>query len=63
MFFKSFLFILGRQVCVTCLNEEFANTKIFPCQHICLCGDCVQNLQQNFCPLCRSPIEKIIIYI
>lgn len=39
--------------CVVCLDAE-ATHVVVPCGHICLCGDCTQNLPH--CPLCRTAV-------
>ena len=39
--------------CVVCLDAE-ATHVVVPCGHICLCGDCTQNLPH--CPLCRTVV-------
>lgn len=46
------------QVCVIC-NDNTINHMVMPCAHICLCGDCVANVNK-LCPICRGPAESII---
>ncbi|KAI0559560.1 Zinc finger C3HC4 type [Gracilaria domingensis] len=50
--------------CVVCLTEP-STTAVQPCKHLCLCDDCariltleVESLQK--CPVCRSPIGKLL---
>jgi recombinational DNA repair protein RecR len=34
------------------------DTLIFPCKHICMCGNCAAlNSKDNICPICRVPIR------
>jgi len=44
--------------CVVC-QEEARDQLLEPCGHVCLCGDCTQDLMQDGglpfkCPVCRS---------
>ena len=40
--------------CPVCLEKA---TLILGCRH-CVCGDCLQKLLDNFCPVCRLYIDK-----
>jgi len=39
--------------CCTCLNT-IASHIFVPCGHLCICSDCVQQLEDRKCPLCRN---------
>ncbi|KAK4802746.1 hypothetical protein SAY86_000949 [Trapa natans] len=47
--------------CIICLTEP-SDTVVFPCRHMCLCGECAQELRfrANNCPICRETIEQFI---
>ncbi|BAT87423.1 hypothetical protein LR48_Vigan09g212000 [Vigna angularis] len=49
------------KVCVICITEP-KDTAVLPCRHMCMCGDCANNLRlrSNNCPICRQPIEELI---
>lgn len=40
--------------CVICLSEP-RDTTVLPCRHMCMCGDCAQQLSVTTkkCPVCR----------
>ncbi|KAI6204868.1 hypothetical protein M3Y94_00727000 [Aphelenchoides besseyi] len=46
--------------CVVCSGR--ADNLILPCRHLCLCSECVDQLQQHSrkCPVCRGDIESIL---
>ncbi|RKP18840.1 hypothetical protein ROZALSC1DRAFT_22837 [Rozella allomycis CSF55] len=41
--------------CIICMSEE-KSVIVLPCRHLCLCGDCAEQLrsQSHKCPICRS---------
>lgn len=47
--------------CVICLAEQ-RDTTVLPCRHMCMCNSCAQLLrrQTNRCPICRTPVEKLL---
>lgn len=47
--------------CVICLSEQ-RDTTVLPCRHMCMCSACanVLRLQTNRCPICRTPVEKLL---
>jgi hypothetical protein len=50
--------------CLICLTNT-SNTLIEPCNHLCLCSDCLQSVRKstNKCPICRTAITgfKVIM--
>ncbi|XP_013114492.1 uncharacterized protein LOC106092246 [Stomoxys calcitrans] len=48
-------------VCVICY-ERPKSVLLFPCKHVCLCGECSTNVMNDrmlqYCPLCRELITK-----
>ena len=44
--------------CIVCFTEK-VSTIIEPCNHLCLCYDCAQQINKNTksCPICRSLIK------
>lgn len=42
-------------LCVVCWVQPVSSVTS-PCQHACLCSECVSKLKQ--CPLCRTPIAR-----
>lgn len=47
--------------CSICL-DNWSDTILVPCRHLCLCFDCVSKLQNDYgrCPMCRTPVSRII---
>ena len=45
--------------CVVCMDRP-RDTMILPCGHAYLCGECVVNLPNRKCPMCRGKIEKTV---
>ncbi|KAF2575996.1 hypothetical protein F2Q70_00005854 [Brassica cretica] len=52
----------GDKECVICLTEP-KDTAVMPCRHLCLCSDCAKELrfQSNKCPICRQPIDELLM--
>ncbi|GAB2294907.1 hypothetical protein Dimus_029098 [Dionaea muscipula] len=52
---------LGKE-CVICMTEP-KDTAVLPCRHMCMCSECAKELrlQSNKCPICRQPIEELIV--
>lgn len=52
-----------KQLCVVCQDNE-KNTLLFPCKHLCVCSECVEqitsavNLDRRRCPICRGKINS-----
>ncbi|KAJ8039363.1 E3 ubiquitin-protein ligase RNF26 [Holothuria leucospilota] len=52
-----------KQLCVVCQDNE-KNTILFPCKHLCVCSECVEqitsavNLDRRRCPICRGKINS-----
>ena len=44
-----------RRLCVVCLDEE-KEMMLKPCNHLCVCGECVQCLDGT-CPVCRGAFQ------
>lgn len=44
-----------RRLCVVCLDEE-KEMMLKPCNHLCVCGECVQRLN-GMCPICRRMFQ------
>eukprot|EP01117_Protostelium_nocturnum_P009975 TRINITY_DN3553_c0_g3_i1.p1 TRINITY_DN3553_c0_g3~~TRINITY_DN3553_c0_g3_i1.p1 ORF type:complete len:603 (-),score=245.46 TRINITY_DN3553_c0_g3_i1:95-1903(-) len=50
--------------CVVCLSEK-KEVMISPCNHLCLCKGCSNNLKKSLkeCPICRTKVKKhIVVY-
>ncbi len=49
---------LGQEGCAVCLNKPDQNTRVqkLRCGHI-FCANCLQDLHNKLCPLCRAPIS------
>ena len=45
--------------CKVCLSAE-SNTIFQPCHHITCCKACAQQLVNEFCPVCRAPINNVL---
>ncbi|XP_056011356.1 uncharacterized protein LOC125678274 isoform X2 [Ostrea edulis] len=48
-----------RSVCKICRVEE-VQVSFIPCNHLVSCRDCVNNLTEKVCPLCRQTIQKTV---
>ncbi|XP_077204335.1 mitochondrial ubiquitin ligase activator of nfkb 1-A-like isoform X2 [Paroedura picta] len=46
-------------VCVICLAEP-RQCVLLPCGHVCCCFRCFQALPRRTCPICRSPIDRVV---
>lgn len=62
------IYFLGHAVkdlvdCVVCLEENVGNVLLKPCNHFNMCGSCMESLQKWICPICRSFISNIIVYV
>lgn len=46
--------------CIICYTNP-RNTIINPCNHMCLCDECANDMIQKShqCPICRGPLKKI----
>jgi len=57
----------SRAVCVLCLDADPALACV-PCGHVCLCGPCARDFEDQFeshqaderrkCPICRNPVQS-----
>lgn len=47
--------------CVVCMSEP-RDTTVLPCRHMCMCSECAKVLrfQTNRCPICRTPVERLL---
>ncbi|KAF0294654.1 Mitochondrial ubiquitin ligase activator of nfkb 1-A [Amphibalanus amphitrite] len=45
--------------CVVCLTNP-REVVVSPCQHVCLCVDCEEQLQQRSCPVCRRKVTGVL---
>lgn len=50
--------------CIICLSTT-SDTLIEPCNHLCLCQDCLSSVQKstNKCPICRKPIANFKVIL
>lgn len=54
-----------KQLCVIC-QDNVKDTLIFPCKHLCVCNDCVEQITNSVlldsrrCPLCRTKISSYL---
>ncbi|XP_026819733.1 uncharacterized protein LOC113558473 [Rhopalosiphum maidis] len=49
--------------CAICLEENNGNVLLEPCKHYNMCGACMERLTSWICPICRSHITNIIVYV
>uniref|UniRef100_A0A2S2NTP3 RING-type domain-containing protein n=1 Tax=Schizaphis graminum TaxID=13262 RepID=A0A2S2NTP3_SCHGA len=49
--------------CAICLEENNGNVFLEPCKHYNMCGPCMERLTSWICPICRSHITNIIVYV
>ncbi|KAE9525035.1 hypothetical protein AGLY_014449 [Aphis glycines] len=49
--------------CVVCLEDNKAGILLEPCKHYNMCSNCFQRLATWKCPICRTPITNIKVYI
>ncbi|XP_054840138.1 mitochondrial ubiquitin ligase activator of nfkb 1-A-like [Eublepharis macularius] len=45
--------------CVICLTNP-RQCVLLPCGHVCCCFRCFQALPSRTCPICRSPIDRVV---
>uniref|UniRef100_A0A8D0KPE1 RING-type E3 ubiquitin transferase n=1 Tax=Salvator merianae TaxID=96440 RepID=A0A8D0KPE1_SALMN len=45
--------------CVICLTN-LRECVLLPCGHVCCCFRCFQALPSRTCPICRSPIDRVV---
>lgn len=50
-------------MCVICLEENVGNSILKPCKHENMCDTCLRKLKYWKCPICRSSIKEIIVYV
>ncbi len=43
-------------VCTICLTNQ-RDCVLEPCMHVCCCISCLNQLTDNKCPVCRTPID------
>lgn len=48
-----------RQLCKLCMTEDM-NTVFLKCNHMVACLKCSEALKESICPVCRSPIERVL---
>lgn len=48
-------------LCTICFTNR-VDTIISPCNHMCMCSECVPLMKKNTicCPMCRGKIQKFI---
>lgn len=44
--------------CVVCLTNP-RELVLSPCQHVCLCVDCEEQLTRRVCPVCREHVHRV----
>ncbi|XP_022165361.1 uncharacterized protein LOC111030255 [Myzus persicae] len=49
--------------CAICLEDDNGNVLLEPCNHYNMCGTCMEKLTIWICPICRSHITNIIVYV
>ena len=52
----SLFFLISWLACVICHDKD-ASMALLPCGHLCLCGECCDQLKQSSplrCPMCRD---------
>ncbi|XP_060855856.1 uncharacterized protein LOC132933605 [Metopolophium dirhodum] len=49
--------------CAICLEDDNGNVLLEPCNHYNMCGTCMERLTTWICPICRSHITNIIVYV
>nr|XP_056706219.1 mitochondrial ubiquitin ligase activator of nfkb 1-A-like [Euleptes europaea] len=50
---------LPASTCVICLANP-RQCVLLPCGHVCCCFRCFQALPRRTCPMCRSPIDRVV---
>ncbi|XP_048360859.1 mitochondrial ubiquitin ligase activator of nfkb 1-A-like [Sphaerodactylus townsendi] len=50
---------LPASICVICLSNP-RQCVLLPCGHACCCFRCFQALPRRTCPICRSPIDRVV---
>ncbi|TNJ30051.1 Ankyrin repeat protein 2 [Giardia muris] len=45
--------------CIVCLRNP-KDTLLQPCNHLCVCSTCAEQIMNQTCPLCRTPIESTV---
>ena len=54
---------IDKFICKVCF-EEYCNCVIMPCMHFVSCENCISKLNDNVCPMCRSPfLEYVKVFI
>jgi hypothetical protein len=48
--------------CKICYDNR-AKVLTLPCRHAVMCETCAQQLEDEKCPMCRSPIENTIVLL
>lgn len=46
-------------MCVICLSQP-RNCVLLDCGHVCCCHTCYQALPQQYCPICRQRIVRVL---
>lgn len=55
--------IIPNNLCCICLINE-RNIVFRPCNHLCVCNNCILNSNLQTCPLCRTEItETIVVFV
>uniref|UniRef100_A0A669ERL5 RING-type domain-containing protein n=1 Tax=Oreochromis niloticus TaxID=8128 RepID=A0A669ERL5_ORENI len=49
----------GVAMCVICLNQPCI-CVLLDCGHVCCCHTCYQALPQQYCPICRQRIVRVL---
>jgi len=58
-YFDADVLVRRDKECVVCM-ENFVNTVLTPCGHICVCYQCSERLKPLNCPICKFSIQKVI---
>ena len=45
------------KLCVIC-QDQAKTILLWPCQHMCLCRQCLNHKKLEVCPICRQPVES-----
>ena len=52
--------VAEENLCVVCSERE-KEVILLPCKHRCLCQICADQIGLGLCPMCRAPIEQLIV--
>jgi len=56
---KSIYTSIGQEECMVCYDRH-ANTVVIPCRHCCVCTNCIRQLREPKCVVCRKIFDRFI---